>query len=74
MTTKISISLTDSTVATLDQFIAKHNLPSRSSAIQQAIAQLTATDLRNDYARAWQEWEDGADADAWDASAGDGIS
>ncbi|MDO4898740.1 MAG: ribbon-helix-helix domain-containing protein [Rothia sp. (in: high G+C Gram-positive bacteria)] len=73
MTTKISISLADETVAALDQFIAEQGIASRSAAIQQAIARLTAADLGAEYAQAWREWEESGEADTWDVAVGDGL-
>lgn len=73
MTTKISISLQDEALTALDQFIADKNLPSRSAAIQEAIAMMTSTNLQNAYAQAFTEWND-EQAEDWDTVSSDGIS
>ena len=55
MTRKISISISEEAVESLDRFIAEHKIPSRSVAIQEAIKQMTASDLSAAYTRAFTE-------------------
>ncbi len=66
---KLSISLTDSDVALIDQIATDAGLPSRSAVVQHALARLRAQDLHGDYADAWEEFTDGGDAGRWEASA-----
>ena len=69
---KISVSIADEDVETLDAYAQAHRLPSRSASIRQAIRLLRTSDLVLDYAEAFEEWSD-ADAALWDTTAGDGL-
>jgi Arc/MetJ-type ribon-helix-helix transcriptional regulator len=70
---KVSVSLPDSDVTTLDEYAAAHGLPSRSAAVHRAIELLRHPDLEHDYATAWAEWETSGDAAAWESPTGDGL-
>lgn len=71
---KLSVSLPDEDVAMLDEYAQTHHLPSRSAALHRAVQMLGQTDLENDYAAAWAEWEgSGAEAE-WESTVGDGVS
>lgn len=70
---KLSISLPDEDVATLDEFARTTGLPSRSAALRHAVRLLRLPDLEHDYEAAWQEWEASGDQAAWDAAASDGM-
>lgn len=70
---KLSVSLSESEVAALDKFAQAAGLKSRSAAIQQAIKLLGDPELEDAYAAAWQEWEASGDAQAWEATAADGL-
>lgn len=70
---KLSISLSDEDVATLDRYVQSVGAPSRSAAIQEAIRLLRDPELERDYAEAWDEWAASGDADAWELTAADGI-
>ena len=69
---KISVSIPDEDVETLDAYAQAHQLPSRSATIRQAIRLLRTSDLVLDYSAAFEEWSE-ADAALWDAAAGDGL-
>ena len=69
---KISVSIPDEDVETLDAYAQAHQLPSRSATIRQAIRLLRTSDLVLDYATAFEEWSE-ADTALWDTAAGDGI-
>jgi Arc/MetJ-type ribon-helix-helix transcriptional regulator len=69
---KLSVSVSEADVVFLDHYTSRHGVPSRSAAIQQAIALLRASELSDSYVDAWQEWSSD-DADAWDATVGDGL-
>lgn len=71
---KLSVSLSESDVAILDQYIKATGLRSRSAALQQAVRRLRHETLARDYAEAWDEWDASGDRDVWDAAAGDGIA
>ncbi len=71
---KLSVSLPEDDVAVLDEHIRRTGLSSRSAALHHAIGLLRHTDLEQDYAQAWTEWETTGDATAWDTTASDGMS
>jgi Arc/MetJ-type ribon-helix-helix transcriptional regulator len=70
---KLSVSLSETDVATLDEFARSAGLRSRSAAIQQAIKLLGDPALEEAYAEAWQEWEGSGDGRLWESVAGDGL-
>jgi Arc/MetJ-type ribon-helix-helix transcriptional regulator len=70
---KLSVSLADEDVATLDEYVRRHGLKSRSSAVQHAVRMLRHPDLEQDYAAAWEEWSASGEQAAWDATAADGL-
>jgi Arc/MetJ-type ribon-helix-helix transcriptional regulator len=70
---KLSVSLSEDDVATLDKYAHATGLRSRSAAIQQAIHLLGDPELEDAYAEAWREWEDSGDAEAWESTVGDGL-
>ncbi len=71
---KLSVSLSDADVAVLDAYADAAGLPTRSAAIQRAIMLLPNPELQAAYEAAWDEWVAGGDADAWDATVGDGMA
>lgn len=71
---KISVSLPDEDVATLDEFARAAGLPSRSAALQHAVRMLRMPELEHDYEAAWTEWEASGEHAAWDATAPDGVA
>jgi hypothetical protein len=70
---KLSVSLPDDDVALLDDFARTAGLPSRSAALHHAIRMLRHPELEEDYAAAWGEWHESGEAEAWEATAGDGT-
>ncbi len=70
---KLSISLSEDDVATIDSYARAAGLPSRSAAIQQAIRLLGNPALEDAYVAAWDEWEASGDAAGWESTAGDGL-
>lgn len=70
---KLSVSLPDEDVATLDAFARTAGLPSRSAALQHAIRLLRLPELERDYEAAWDEWEGSGEQAAWSATSADGI-
>ena len=70
--TKLSVSVSDDDVEFIDQYADDHGVESRSGVVQRALSLLRVTELGEDYAAAWSEWED-ADEEVWDATAGDGL-
>lgn len=70
---KLSVSLPDEDVATLDEYARSQGLTSRSAAVHRAVQLLRHPDLEQDYAAAWDEWVASGDQALWDGTAGDGI-
>jgi len=70
---KLSVSLPEDDVARLDEYMRSSGVASRSAAIQQAIRLLAEAGLEDDYAAAFEEWENSGDRDAWDATVRDGL-
>lgn len=69
---KLSVSLPDTDVAVLDEYVRETELPSRSAALQRAIRLLQHVGLEEDYASAWDEWAISGEQANWEASVGDG--
>lgn len=70
---KLSVSLPDADVRTLDDYAAVAGLDSRSAAVQVAIKLLRDARLADDYAAAWAEWDDDPDHELWEATTADGL-
>lgn len=70
---KLSVSLPQEDVATLDEFAAAAGLPSRSAALQRAVGLLRLQDLEREYEAAWNEWTATDAETVWDAACSDGI-
>ncbi|MBI2709410.1 MAG: ribbon-helix-helix protein, CopG family [Actinobacteria bacterium] len=70
---KLSVSLPDEDVRFLDQFAEREGIGSRSAAVQTAVRLLRSSQLGPGYEQAWAEWADSADAEVWEAAAGDGL-
>lgn len=71
---KLSVSLPEEDVATLDEYARVAGLSSRSAALQHAIRLLRHPDLETDYAAAWHEWQSSGDEATWEAAAADGLA
>lgn len=71
---KLSVSMSEDDVRTLDAHVAATGLPSRSAAVQEAVALLRHADLGEQYEAAWDEWDASGDRAAWDTTVGDGIT
>lgn len=56
----------------MDRYAKEHGVVSRSGVVQRALSLLRATELGDDYAAAWDEW-DRTEADAWEATVADGL-
>jgi hypothetical protein len=61
-------------VRLLDEYAHSAGLRSRSAAVQRAIRLLRHPDLEQDYAAAWQEWQESGEAVAWESVASDGLT
>lgn len=71
---KLSVSLPGADVEFLDHYADEQGLDSRSAAVLRAVRLLRAAELGASYEAAWDEWDSSADARAWDATAGDGVT
>jgi metal-responsive CopG/Arc/MetJ family transcriptional regulator len=69
---KLSVSLPDKEVEFLDKYATEHE-ESRSATVLRAVRLLREEDLVDQYAAAYQEWEESGEAEVWDAVAGDGL-
>ncbi len=67
------MSLSADDVALLDDYARTSGLRSRSAALQQAIRLLRHTDLEQDYAAAWEDWDASGERATWESVAGDGL-
>lgn len=70
---KVSVSIPDQDLRFLDRFVADENLGSRSAGVQRAIGALRQMALTLEYEEAIADWYDSGDAEAWDATVGDGL-
>ncbi|MGH9300446.1 MAG: ribbon-helix-helix domain-containing protein [Acidimicrobiales bacterium] len=71
---KLSVSLPDEDLAILDDHARKVGLRSRSAAIHQAVRLLRRSGLEEDYAAAWDEWDQSGEREVWETTAGDGLA
>jgi Arc/MetJ-type ribon-helix-helix transcriptional regulator len=71
---KMSVSLSKADVDFVDEYARAQGFRSRSAVIQRAVRLLKASELGGAYARAWDEWESGSDAEAWEQTVGDGLT
>ena len=70
---KLSVSLPEEDVEFLDAYAAAQGFPSRSAVVHRAVRLLKASELGAAYEDAWEEWEAAGEADAWEATAPDGV-
>lgn len=71
---KINVSVSEEDVELIDAYARSSGLNSRSAAVQHAIRMLRHEHLEEDYVAAWSEWEDSAEAAAWESTAADGLT
>lgn len=70
---KLSVSIPDEDVEFIDRYASQHEVESRSGVVQRALSLLRASELGEDYAAAWNEW-DSSEADVWESTVADGLS
>ena len=70
---KVSVSLPDEDVEFLDSYAQAQGMQSRSAAVHKAVGLLRASQLEHAYEEAWAAWSARGDAEAWEATAGDGL-
>ena len=71
---KLSISLHEEEVGFLDEYARSQGIKSRSGVVRAALRLLRTTELADDYAAAWAEWDDYDDTRAWELSSSDGLN
>ena len=71
---KVSVSIAESDVAFLDDYVQSHGMASRSAALQRAVRLLRANELSQHYAAAFTELDSDREDSAWDAAVADGLS
>ena len=71
---KLSVSLPEEDVEFLDGLASREGHRSRSAVVHKAVRLLRAAELGSAYEDAWQDWEAGDDAKAWEATASDGLT
>jgi Arc/MetJ-type ribon-helix-helix transcriptional regulator len=69
---KLSVSLPDEDVQFIDRYAKAHAVESRSGVVQRALSLLRSSELGQDYASAWDEWE-ASEGEVWEATAADGL-
>lgn len=65
--------MSDDDVEFIDHYAIEHGVETRSGVVQRALSLLRSSELGEDYAAAWDEW-DGAEAGAWESTAADGVA
>ena len=70
---KLSISLPNEDVEYLDELARGQGYASRSAVVHRAVRLLRAAELGADYESAWEEWQVGDEAEAWESTAADGL-
>ena len=70
---KLSISLPEEEVGFVDAYARSQGIKSRSGVIQTALRLLRTSELADDYASAWAEWDE-EDEKTWDRSSRDGLT
>lgn len=69
---KLSVSMSDDDVEFIDHYANEHGVETRSAVVQRALSLLRTSELGEDYAAAWDEWNS-SDAHAWESTAADGV-
>ncbi|HZJ51678.1 MAG TPA: ribbon-helix-helix domain-containing protein [Actinomycetota bacterium] len=67
------MSLPDEDVEFLDAYAEAQGFASRSAVVHKAVRLLKASELGPAYEDAWDEWEAGGEAVAWEATTADGL-
>jgi Arc/MetJ-type ribon-helix-helix transcriptional regulator len=70
---KVSVSLPEDDVEFLDAYARSEGFDSRSAVLHKAVGLLRTAGLAGAYEDAWRSWSASEDAEAWDATAADGL-
>lgn len=71
---KVSVSLPGDDVRFLDEYARDQGLDSRSAALHRAVRLLRTSELGATYEAAWKEFDADGEAEAWEATTGDGVT
>lgn len=71
---KLSVSIPEQDLEFIDVYASAHGVETRSGVVQRALTLLRTTELGEDYAAAWAEWDASEDGDLWEAVTADGIA
>lgn len=71
---KVSVSLPGEDVEFLDEYAKAQGLDSRSAALHRAVRMLRTSELGATYEAAWKEFDADGEAEAWEATTGDGVT
>jgi len=74
MKVHVTARLDERLASFLDAYQREHRLGSRSEALEEAVRALRDKELQREYAVALSELETSGDAEAWDATAADGLA
>ncbi|MBI2706060.1 MAG: ribbon-helix-helix protein, CopG family [Actinobacteria bacterium] len=69
---KVSVSIPDEDLEFIDRYASEHGVDSRSRVVRRAVSLLRAAELGDDYAAAWDEWDE-SEAEAWEPTLADGL-
>ena len=70
---KVSVSLPEEDVEFLDDYARNHQISSRSATLHRAIRLLRVSELAQDYAEAFAQW-DNEESHIWDSAVADGLA
>ena len=73
MKVSVSARLDEGLLVYLDSYRRKHDVRTRSEALERAIRALQTSDLKREYALAMSEWEASGEGELWEKTAGDGL-
>jgi Arc/MetJ-type ribon-helix-helix transcriptional regulator len=75
MKVHISARMDENLARFLEEYQERHELKSRSEALERAVAALRDRALEEEYARAMDEWtgQDRSTREAWERTSGDGV-
>lgn len=68
---KLSVSIPDDGLSFIDRYASHHGVESRSGVVHRAVSLLRASELGQNYAVAWAEWDE-TDATEWGSVVADG--
>ena len=71
---KVSASLPGDDVRFLDEYAREQGLDPRSAALHRAVRLLRTSELGATYEAAWKEFDADGEAEAWEATTGDGVT